>query len=142
MKNLYLFILLIFFSVNLQAQSEKELAVAEAVEKFKNAMIDGERDVLYSLTSKALSYGHSNGAIDTQESFINPLVSGKSNFKTMIISDQTINIIDNTALVRHNLVADIIDNGNTIHVTLGVLLVWIEQDGQWKLLARQAVKLM
>ncbi len=81
MKNLYLFILLIFFSVNLQAQSEKELAVAEAVEKFKNAMIDGERDVLYILTSKALSYGHSNGAIDTQESFINPLVSGKSNFK-------------------------------------------------------------
>jgi ketosteroid isomerase-like protein len=42
--------------------------------------------------------------------------------------------------VRHTLDADTNDNGKTGTVHLKVLLVWLKEGGEWKLLVRQAVK--
>jgi len=114
--------------------------VSQKVEQLRQAMIDGDGKALKQLSSPLLSYGHSGGHVEDQAAFIEKIVSGKSDFVTMELADQTISISADVALVRHNLNADIKDGGvpNTIH--LGVLLVWQKQAGDWKLLARQAIK--
>jgi len=122
------------------AQSEKEVEMA--VEKLRLAMIDPTQDALKKLTSSDLSYGHSNGLIENQNVFMEALVSGKSDFKTIIISDQTIKLNGkNVAIVRHKFKGEVTAaDGNINTVNLSILMVWIKEKGSWKLLARQAVR--
>lgn len=120
------------------AQETQQLEAKVAA--LRTAMIDGDRDALLALSAPQLSYGHSGGAIEDQAAFVEKIASGKSDFVTMDLREQTISISGDTALVRHNLKADINDGGVPNTIELGILLVWQKQAGEWKLLARQAFK--
>jgi hypothetical protein len=122
-----------------QTQDEKD--VAAAVETLRKAMIDGSETTLKDLTNDALSYGHSSGMVEDKAGFIGRLVSGESDFKTITLSDQTVKITGNIAIVRHRLVAETNDNGKPGNPNLGILLIFLKEKGKWKLLARQATKL-
>jgi hypothetical protein len=131
-----------FLLINLQtwAQTKDEKALNEAVSVLKNNLLNPNKDILESLTIEELSYGHSSGLIEDKKAFVDALVSGRADFLTIEISDQTIRVVGKTAIVRHKLIADINNNGSASSVKLNVLYVWIKQSGQWKLLARQAAK--
>ena len=117
-----------------------EQAVAAAAEKLRVAMIDPTPAALTALVADDLSYGHSGGRVDTKDSFIGDLIVGKSDFVTIAITDQTIKVVGNTAIVRHTLTANTNDSGKAGKVQIKILGVWQQQGGQWKLLARQAVR--
>ena len=115
--------------------------VAAAAERLRIAMIDPTAAALGALVADDLSYGHSGGKVDTKASFIADLMDGKSDFVTITITEQTIKVVDaNTAIVRHSLAADTNDLGKPGKVALKILGVWQKQGGNWKLLARQAVR--
>ncbi|BEP62694.1 hypothetical protein GmRootV213_32480 [Variovorax sp. V213] len=119
-----------------------EPAVAAAAERLRIAMIDPTPAALGALVADDLSYGHSSGRVDTKASFIGDLVAGKSDFVAITISDQTVKVVDGqTAIVRHTLAADTNDSGKPGKVALKILGVWQKQGGDWKLLARQAVRI-
>ena len=122
------------------ASASSELAVAAAAERLRLAMIDPTPAALAPLVADDLSYGHSGGRVDTKDSFIGDLVAGKSDFVTITITDQTIKVVGHTAIVRHALTADTNDSGKPGKVQIKILGVWQQQGGQWKLLARQAVR--
>ena len=115
-------------------------AVAAAAEKLRVAMIDPTPAALNALVADELSYGHSGGKVDTKASFISDLMDKKSDFVTIAITDQTINVVDNVAIVRHTLTADTNDSGKPGKVSIKILGIWQKQGGDWKLLARQAVR--
>lgn len=121
-----------------QLKHEKE--IADAVESLRNAMVNADKPALEKLTADALSYGHSSGKVETKKDFIENIASGKSDFVAIDLSNQTMQITGNTAIVRHALSATTNDNGKPGTVKLLILLVWQKQKGDWKLLARQAVK--
>ena len=123
------------------AQSSDEAAVAQAVEAFRNAMLKADRGQFEALTAEQLSYGHSGGRVETKTQFIDAATSGQSTWKFITLTDQTTNIVGNTAIVRHTFTGESERDGKTNAVKLGVLTVWHKQDGKWKLLARQAVSL-
>lgn len=131
-----------FCSFLLHAQSKKEKAVAAAVEQLRKAMIDGDRAALENIVSGQLSYGHSSGALDTKTEFVEKIASGKSDFVTIELSEQTILVTGKTAIVRHVLKAKTNDGGKPGEVNLKILLVWQKEGKSWKLLARQAVKVV
>lgn len=114
--------------------------INKKVAQLHQAMIDGDGKTLKQLSSPLLSYGHSGGHIEDQNAFIEKIVSGKSDFVTIDLAGQTVNISGDVALVRHTLDADIKDGGVPNKIHLGILLVWQKQAGEWKLLARQAFK--
>ena len=123
------------------SSASAEQAVAAAAEKLRVAMIDPTPAALTALVADDLSYGHSGGRVDTKDSFIGDLIAGKSDFVTIAITDQTIKVVGNTAIVRHTLTADTNDSGKPGKVQIKILGVWQQQQGgQWKLLARQAVR--
>lgn len=140
MKILFsLWILLV--TVCAYGQTAEEKAVGAAVEALKKALIDGNEADLNAIAAEELSYGHSSGKVEDRKMFVERLVSGNSDFKTIQLSEQTIRIVDNIAIVRHRLVAETNDNGQPGNPNLSVLLIWQKQAGKWKLLARQATKL-
>jgi len=128
-------------SLMMRAQTADEKAVAAAVETLRKAMVDGEKAALEKITADALSYGHSSGKVEDKAAFIDAMVTGKSDFKTIVLTDQSITVSENVALVRHKLSGETNNDGQPGTVNLGVLLVWQKQKGQWKLIGRQAVKL-
>lgn len=130
----------VFFMQATNAQSKQETAVANAVEQLRKAMVDADSVMLDNLTMDELSYGHSGGHVDDKKEFIQKITSGKSDFLSINLSEQTITLSGKTAVVRHKLNAFTNDNGKPGEVHLLVLLVWQKTDGKWKLLARQAVK--
>jgi ketosteroid isomerase-like protein len=141
MKNCILALVTIFvLSISSYAQQGEEKEITAAVEKLRKAMVDGDEKSLTDLTAPELSYGHSSGKIEDQKTFVSRIVKGESDFKTIDITDLTVSVVGNAAIVRHKLVGEVSDNGNVSKPNLSVLLVWQKQKGKWKLLARQAVK--
>lgn len=127
-------------SVSAQKKSDTEV-ITEAAEKLRLAMISGEKSALESLILPELTYGHSGGHIDDAKEFVEKLVSKKSDFVTIEITNQRVQIVGNTAIVRHHFYATTADLGKAPgDVTLDILLVWTKVKNDWKLLARQAVK--
>ena len=123
------------------AQSGDEAAVAQAVEAFRNAMLKADRSQFEALCADQLSYGHSAGRIETKAQFIDAVTSGQSVWKFITLTDQSHRIVGNNAIVRHVLTGETERDGKTNPVKIGVLMVWHKQDGNWKLLARQAYRL-
>jgi ketosteroid isomerase-like protein len=124
-----------------KAQSKEETAVAAAVESLRKAMIDPSKATLDKLTFDELSYGHSSGKVQDKAAFMEALTSGASDFVSIDLTEQTIKVVGNTAIVRHILSANTNDGGKPGTVKLGILTIWQKQHGEWKLLARQAVKI-
>ena len=123
-----------------QAKQLKMEQVEQRVESLRLAMIDPTREKLEDLTSEKLSYGHSSGKLEDRAAFIETLLSGRSNFESIDLKEQTIVIENETAIVRHLLEAKTLDNGEPGEVKLRILLVFSHMSGEWRLLARQAVK--
>jgi uncharacterized protein YceK len=111
-----------------------------AAEKLRLLMINPDRAGLEAIVADELSYGHSGGKVDTKASFIADLMSGASDFVTITITDQSVRAAGNAALIRHTLSATTNDGGKPGTVTIKILQVWLQQSGQWKLIARQAVR--
>lgn len=125
-----------------RAQQGEEAQVAHAVEALTKAMIAVDRKELERLTSRHLSYGHSGGRIETQAQFIAYLESRESAFRKIDLSDQTVSLAGDEAIVRHLFTAETVDKaGKVTPVKIGVLQVWTKEPGHWVLLARQAYKL-
>ena len=135
-------ILFCTFSAHIFAQSADEKEVTARVESLRLAMIGADKASLEDLTSDDLSYGHSSGKIEGKASFVESIVAGTSRFMTISLTEQTVKIVDNTALVRHKLMAETGTKEKPGTANLSVLLIWQKQKGQWKLLARHATKLV
>jgi hypothetical protein len=139
-KMICILVLLPFLGFRSFAQDAAEKAVATAVESLRKAMVDPDKAVLDRLTTEELSYGHSTGLVQDKQEFMEALTSGRSDFVSIDLSGQTVKIAGDAAIVRHILSAVTNDGGKPGTTKLSVLMVWVERNGEWKLLARQAVK--
>ncbi len=142
MKKLWLLTFCVLLqSMMLTAQSKDEQAITIAVRRLNQAMIDGNQIMLDQLASEYLSYGHSNGLVENRDSFITSIVDGKFGFTAIDLTDQTIAISDNIAIVRHKFSATTDNKGQEPgRVNLAVMQVWHKEKGKWLLIGRQATK--
>jgi len=125
-----------------QAVAQDQAAVAAAVEALTKAMLEVDRDRLLALTAPELSYGHSAGRVENRQQFVDYLVSRASAFRRIELSDQTIGMAGNNAIVRHLFVGETVTpQGQVSPVRIGVMQVWTKPGRDWLLLARQAYRL-
>ena len=135
-----LFLFVIFTNV-ISAQSKDEKAVAAAVENLRKAMVDGDRAALEKIAADGLSYGHSGGKVEDKAAFVENIANGNSDFLTIDLTEQTIYVSGKTAIVRHKFNATTHDKGKDPGtVKLAIMTVWQKEKKDWKMLARQAVK--
>ena len=142
---IFCFLSLLNFVANAQnkvhCSTKTEKKLVDAIQQLTLAMIEADSVTLDKLCSDHLSYGHSGGTVEGKKDFIDKIISGRSDFVNIDITEQHVSISGKTAIVRHILNAKTNDKGVSGEVHLKVLLVWQKQNGHWKLLARQAVKL-
>jgi hypothetical protein len=123
------------------AQPAEEATVTQAVEKLRAAMISADRNQLETLTAPQLSYGHSGGVVEDRAQFLNVVAGKQTVYKTITLSDQSVSMAGDNAIVRHVFSTDFESGGRPASSRVGVMQVWHKQDGQWRLLARQAFRI-
>lgn len=124
------------------AQSADDAAIAGQVATLTRAMIAVDRAQLEAVTSDALSYGHSAGRIENKAQFIANLEARNAAFRTINITDQTIQVSGTDAIVRHTFTGETVNpQGVVSPVRIGILQVWRKEGATWRLLARQAFTL-
>lgn len=142
MKKMISLLVVAAFALTLHAQTKQEESAAAAVVFLVKALESGDRASLEKISSENLSYGHSSGLVETRLQFIEALASGQSDFLNISISNQSIVVTGKNAIVRHRLDARTKDRGKEGEAHLNILLVLRKEQGQWKLLARQAAKIV
>ena len=131
-----LFFFLIAFA-NAQTDEEKLIST---IKEFHQALVNKNTVSINQQTDKALSYGHSNGWVETKTDMIEDLQTGYISYQAFKEDSITVVINGNMANVRF--IADITANlkGTTSSFRLRVLEVWMKKGKRWILFARQAVK--
>lgn len=131
----------LFAAPALHAQSADEAAVAKAVESLRQAMFARDAKGFEALISQNVSYGHSAGRIENKQEFIKAALANKSVMKSLTFTDQTVQINGSHAIVRntYNGVSEL--DGKTNNTKIGVLMIWANEGGTWRLYARQAYRL-
>ena len=128
-------------SFRVAAQGGEEAAVNAAIEALTKAMVGADKAQLEELVADQLSYGHSGGVIETKAQFVDVIVSKKTVYKTIALSEPSTTVVGNNAIARHIFSAEFESGGKPGSAKVGILQVWQKQDGRWKLLARQAFRL-
>ncbi len=116
--------------------------VENSMEILRDLLINPDPMKLDQILHDRLTYGHSSGFVEDKSSLIKNLTSGNSDFVTIDITEQEILIEDKTAIVRHKLSATTNDKGTPGQVNLRIMYTWVKSNKSWKLLARQAVKVI
>lgn len=140
MKRTFLLLIFTLSTIYIFAQNKEEVKLQKSLDHLRGLMIEPNADQLNKLLDDNLSYGHSSGLIEGKQSLIGKLLSGDSDFVTIDNTDQEITLKGKTAIVRHNLAAKTSDKGVANQIKLKVMLVWVKDKKDWKLLGRQAVK--
>ncbi|MCZ4222851.1 nuclear transport factor 2 family protein [Pedobacter rhodius] len=136
--------LIIFSSLILMTNISfaQKTEVEDAVTKLTKLMVSPDSSALDKIILNNLSYGHSSGKIQNKQEFMHSLLSGESDFVDVNLTDQTVIVQGKTALVRHTLNAKTNDKNVPGNVKLYILLIWSKEKAGWKLLGRQAVKVL
>jgi len=123
------------------ARADDAADIAAAVEAFRVGLKEGNRAGLEAVIAPELNYGHSSARVENRQQFLDNATSGAAPFRSLDLSDQTVRVTGDTAVVRHRFTAEQDTGGRTVNVRIGVLQVWQKRSGRWLLLARQAYAL-
>ena len=138
MKNIFL-ILLLFSVIVCVAQTDEE-KLTTTIKEFHQALVKKNTVSINQQTDKALSYGHSNGWVQTKGELIKDLETGYISYQ--FYKEDSISVLMNGTMANVRFVADISatmkETASTYH--LKVLEVWVKKSKRWVLFARQAVK--
>ncbi len=132
-------ILILMFAGLLQAQVATE-KLGMTIREFHQDLVKKNTVSINQQTDKALSYGHSNGWIETKTDMLRNIETGYMSYISYEEDSLKVEINGNVAHARF--IADISANlnGKNGKFHLKVLEVWVKKGKRWLLFARQAVR--
>ena len=136
-------IIALFAVVGANAQSKDEKELTEKTYLLSHTVF-GTKDslTLEKLLAKTVSYGHSHGNLQTRDEMIKGVVHNQSKYTDTAVSAIKIFIADETAIVRYLFKAKENKKDGTVTVlNFSMMLVWIKEKKEWKLMGRQAVSI-
>lgn len=136
MKQLFVIISL-FVSIGSFAQYN----VQENMGFLDEALVKKDTASLNILLHDKLSYGHSNGWIESKQEVIDDLLNGKLSYdkieSKMLSAAQTGDI----TIVRAESKISYVLDGKAGELKLHVMQVWVRIGSQWQLIGRQSAKI-
>ena len=141
MKKL-LFGSLVLFLFNSSFAQIDSVGLKNAMQQLDKALLQKDETVLNSVLHKDLSYGHSNGWIQSKSDILNDFTSGKLTYSKIENNSSAIIVINKEyATVKTNTNAEGVVNGTAFKLTLHIMQFWIKTKKGWQLIARQSTKL-
>ncbi len=132
---------LLTLSLRAQENSALKTEVMMKMANLRNALLSKDSVALSNLLADDVTYGHSSGLIQTKAELIRSIMSGEQDYKTIEPSNMKVRIYDNAAAVNANVKANLIYQGKPTDLNMAVTFTWVKINGEWKLVARQSVKL-
>ena len=112
-------------------------AVREVAEGWYQAAIKQDRDALNKFLADDLSYCHAGGKVQTKAEYITSVMTGPPHYESMTYHDMHISIYGKTAVLTA--FADIkLVNAPMFRVR--TLHVYVENGGQWQLVAHESTR--
>ncbi len=126
-------------SLGLSAQTN-EVKLINTMKQFHQDLISKNTVSINQQTDKALTYGHSNGWVETKIELLKDLETGVISYQQF--TEDSISVFMNGNIAAIRFVANVNATMKSIASTyrLKVLEIWIKKSNRWILFARQAVK--
>ena len=132
---------LVLFIINSSFAQVDSFGLKDAMQKLDKALLQKDEVVLKSLLHKDVSYGHSNGWIQSKDDILNDFKTGKLTYNNIgNNSSAIVRINKKYATVKTNTNAEGSVNGTAFKLTLHVMQFWIKTKKGWQLIVRQSAK--
>ncbi len=145
MKRLYFFLLVIavcFLQNSMFGKQSKTILAIEAAENTRyRLMINADTAALADVLANSLVYIHSNGKIDTKQSFLQSIGSKELVHKNIVVYKKNIRIYRRTtAIITGECEYDIDYKGKPMKLNFVYTNVYYRLKGHWLLVNRQTCK--
>ena len=137
MRKLSLLLLLLVPATIVFAQ---KIDVTNTLKQFHQAMTGKDFNTVTYL-HKDLSYGHSNGWVQTKDDFLNDFKRGYLIYHSYKEDSLSVVAEKDIAYARFNADIETTREGVKSMNHLKVLEIWVRENKSWKLFARQAIRL-
>jgi hypothetical protein len=117
-----------------------EFEIKRCMQALKTCMLGKDSAGMDALLADGLTYGHSNGWIQTKLDLIRSVMSGEQDYKRIEPRSMQIRIHGDAAVVNVESLVALDFRGEFMELDMDILLVWVKMNGNWKLIARQSVK--
>jgi hypothetical protein len=136
-----LYLLIITVTVSSLVIGQDTTGLKKVTVLLNEALLKKDSSVLMQLLDNNISYGHSNGWIQSKSDVVQDFSSGKISYTKMEVSDEKFLMQKQAVAIRNVTTVEGIVSGNVFKMSLQVLQVWKRIKGKWVLIARQSVKL-
>lgn len=117
------------------------IGLKKVMQQLDNALLQKDEAVLSSVLHKEVSYGHSNGWIQSKSDILNDFKSGKLEYDKIVNNSLAIVAISKKyATVKTNTNAEGVVNGTAFNLKLHIMQFWVRTKKGWQLIARQSAK--
>ena len=125
-----------------QASKDPREAALRALElKRFAAQVDADAKVLGELLDDGLEYVHSNGDLDSKQSFIDSLTSGKRDYASSAATLESIRFFKGFAIIRGKAKVTVVDAGTSRDLHIGFTDVWVDNKGKWQMTSWRSARL-
>ena len=130
-------------SVTSFAKDDAKVAALRSAETARfEAQVNADAAALGKLLDDGLEYTHSNGDLDTKQSFIDSLTSGTRDYITSTATIDTVRIFGDVGVIRGK--AKVTVGGKDrqpqdLHI--GYTDVWLWKDGRWQMTAWRSMRM-
>ena len=126
----------------IRAEDARTAALAAADDVRVAATKAADREKLAAILSDDLRYAHSSGAVDTKQSYIESLTSGRTKYLALDYEERAFTFpAPGVALMTGRAHVKVAKATGDVDMQLSFLSVWREENGKWRFLAWQSCKL-
>ena len=130
------------FSPSIRAEDARAAVLATADDARVAATKSADREKLAAIFSDELRYAHSSGTVDTKQSYIESLTSGRTKYLTIDYEERAFTFpAPGIALMTGRAHVKVKNATGEVDMMLSFLSVWREENGRWRFLAWQSCKL-
>lgn len=112
--------------------------IAHLEDRRWEAQIAEDISTLEQLYAPELSYTHSNGHVDTKESYIKAIANKVFDYRSEERTDTATVVVGDTAMVTGRVKIHVIAGGADRHLDARYSVIWVRRDGAWQFLCWQS----
>jgi hypothetical protein len=128
------------FAFHAQAQTAAQKVIALEKQRF-TAMVSKDTAFLYKVLAEDLLYSHSTGEVDSRQSLIRSIGSGKLDYQQMELEGVESRVYKKTVILNGTMRLSVRSNDQVLNLKIKYLDVYRKIDGRWQLVAWQSAKL-
>jgi hypothetical protein len=140
-KQSFLLLFIVFISQTLFAQTALQNTISALEMKRFTAMTQKDTVFLKKVLSDGLVYTHSNALVESKQSFLESIKTGKIVYKSMESEEMKVRILDKTAIINGIVKVSGSLNDKEFTLRLRYTDVYHKNKGGWQLEAWQSLKL-